>query len=142
VNRALLPLKSGEVWVALDASRAREVLGRSPWMRIPGAPPQLPGVLSWRGRAIAVLDLGLLLRAAPLGAAEAGERTVIFEIDGCTLGVFADAVREVALVPEDQLSPAHATAGPFCTAEVELNGTRVAVLDLPSILVAVMAKGA
>jgi len=142
VNRALLPLRLGDTWFGVDALAAREVLGACTWMPVPGAPDFLPGVVAWRGRAIAVLDLSGLFGASPLAPGEARERTVVMEADGCTMAVYADAVREVAEVPEDQVRPLHAASGRFCVAEVDVPGATLAILDLASVVAAVVPKGA
>jgi chemotaxis signal transduction protein len=124
-----------DVWFALDAASVVEILGQQRWAPLPGAPPQMPGVVPWRGRAIATLDLGVLTGALPpLRASELHGRMVILKEGPCTLALAADAVREITEVPRDRLRPPHVTTERFSRGEVELHGTVMPVLDLAAIV--------
>ena len=103
-----------DVWFALDAASVVEVLGELRWAPLPGAPPQTPGVVPWRGRAIATLDLGALTGAlAPLRAGELHGRMVVLKEGPCSLALAADAVREITEVGDDRIRPPHVTTERF-----------------------------
>lgn len=76
----LVPVEVGGVWFAIDASLIREVLGPCAWVQLPRPRPELPGPMAWRGRAIAVLDLGQFTGVAkPLSPGERRRRTLVVE---------------------------------------------------------------
>jgi chemotaxis signal transduction protein len=136
MSRALLPVRIGDVWLAIDALHAREILGRRPLVPLPGAPAGLPGVIAWQGRAIAVVDLGALTGAcAPIR--EPRERTLVIQHGSVTFAVPVDGVREVQVASAAQLRPAHATRQRFAASEVELDKTPVPVLELSAVVDAI-----
>src|SRR5690242_15810107 len=72
---SIVPIQVDGLWLALPAHAVQEILGQRPWIPITGAPSELPGVLAWRGRAIAVFDVGRVIDgAAPLPADESRHR--------------------------------------------------------------------
>lgn len=130
--RAILPLQLDDHWLALPASAILEIRGAQPWVPIPAAPQATPGVLAWSGRAIAVLDLGAVLRvAAPLQPGQTRPRVLIARLQRATCAVLAHAVQEVAETPE--LRPLHATRLRLCVGEVLLHDRYLPVLDLPAV---------
>lgn len=141
MGHALVPLQLGDVWLVVHATHVQEILGARPWIAIPGAPAHLPGVLSWRGRAVAVLDLGTLSGIAqPLDPGQPQSRTVVITVAGNTMAIPVTAVHEVQEVEEDKIRPAHATKQRYSTLEVELQGLLVPILDMNAV-VQVVARG-
>ena len=138
MGRALVPVQLQGIWLALDAGCVEEILGEQPWVRIPGAPASVPGVAPWRGRALAVLDLAAL---AGFGTAiQSGEnrrRTLVVRSGSSTIAVPVDQVREVQEVGDDRIGAPRNTQLPYSTAEVELNGVPMPVLDWGALLAAV-----
>jgi chemotaxis signal transduction protein len=127
VTRALIPLKVQKVWIALDASCIREILGERPWVRVPPLLHQVPGVLAWQGRAIALLDLGTLGDdLKPLAPGERRSRTLVANVDDATLAIPVDEVM---------------TRLGHCAQEVELDGIPRPLLDLHAALHAILASG-
>ena len=61
----LLTFKAGANRYAIDVVRVIELVPRVELRPIPHAPPFLAGLLSYRGKVIPVIDLGLLLDGAP-----------------------------------------------------------------------------
>ena len=139
----LMPVQLGEAWLAVPAEKVQEILGERPWVALPSASPELPGVLAWRGRALAVLDLGRASGVGePLAEGTARRRTMVVEEGACTLAVPIDGVREVHSVAEAQLRPPVATRMRFSAGEVEIDGTPMPVLDVAALVGAVAARHA
>lgn len=135
MSRALLPVRVGEVELALDALEVREILGRRPWVPLPGTPPHLPGVVGWNGRAIAVLDLGAALNAtSPLQRGDVRDRLIVAHAGGCTVALPVHSVREVQEVSGYRLQPLQVSGQQFAAGEVELEGRPVAVVDLARLV--------
>ncbi len=140
MNHAVLPVQINDRWIALDAGPIQEVLGQRPWVRIPGAPANLPGVLAWRGRAIAVLDLGAVLGVAdPAVPGTAKPRAVVIQVGGSTFAILVDAAREVYEIARELVRSPHATTHRFARGEIEVLGTPMPIVDLPALLASVGA---
>src|SRR5215472_11977592 len=108
--RSFVPAKIDDSWVLLDALPVQEVLGTRRWVPVPHASSQIPGVLAWRGRAIAVFDLSTLLEGgSPLQPGALRPRTVIVESRSCALAMPVDMVHEVGEVTPTQIRPSHGT---------------------------------
>jgi chemotaxis signal transduction protein len=104
--RAIIPAMAGSTWFVLDALAVQEVLGMRTWVPLAHASPETPGVLSWRGRAVAVLDVRPLLGAGELLAkGTTCARTLVVQGEGCTLAIPVDAVREVHEVNPSDVRP-------------------------------------
>jgi chemotaxis signal transduction protein len=139
---ALLPIQVSGRWLVLDALAVQEILGQRPWVPVPGAPVNVPGVLAWRGRAIAVLDLGAVTEVAqPLAPGDQRPRAVVVKIGETTVALLADAAREVQQVAADRVRPPHAARLRFASGEVEFDGVPMPVLDLGGILEAIAGVG-
>jgi chemotaxis signal transduction protein len=131
---SVVPLKLRDVWLVVPASSVQEILGEQRWVPIAGAPVEMPGVIAWRGRAVALLDLGPLTGGAPLAAGESRRRTVIIQKDDCTLALLVESVREVQEVAEEDVRSAHLTRLRHATTEVELDGIPMPILDVADLL--------
>jgi chemotaxis signal transduction protein len=126
---AVMPVQLSTVWVAVGVRYLQEVRGALSWVALPGAPPHLPGVVPWRGRAIAVLDLGGLLGVAPpVQAGEPRARMLIAQVDETAFAIPADMVREVHTIAavEDN----HATQIRLAHGQVQIDGQIMPVVDL------------
>lgn len=136
----LIPFRFQKQWFALEAECVEQILGEQVWMLVPGAPSLFPGVMAWRGRATAILDLSKLVHAAgattqePRAADDRPRRTLIAHSVGCTLGIPTDEVREALPREAAQLRPLHVSTMPFCSSEFELLGSIAVVLDLPALI--------
>ena len=137
---AVMPVQLSTVWVAVGVTYLQEVRGPVAWVALPGAPAHLPGVIPWRGRAIAVLDLGGLLGVAPpVQAGEPRPRTLIAQIDTIAFAIPVDTVREVHAVTEVQ--DGHATQLPLAHGQVVIGELVMPVVDLALALAAVSGPG-
>jgi chemotaxis signal transduction protein len=131
---ALVPAKLHDAWFVVPASAIQEILGEQPWVPIVGAPSAMPGVLAWRGRAVAVVDLAALGGGDALTPGTARRRTVLVRIEETTLALPVEGVREVQEVPDDALRPAQLTRFRHSTMEVELDGVPMPLIDLADLL--------
>lgn len=129
--RALVPAKVGQAWVLLDADIVREILGQEPWLPIPGARAEMPGVIAWRGRAIPVVDLAAPFGCERLSNGETRSRTLIASVAESIVAVPVDAAREVHAFSPADLRPVNVSQLPYAVAETELFERVLAVIDLP-----------
>lgn len=129
--RALVPAKVGQAWVLLDADIVREILGQEPWLPIPGARAEMPGVIAWRGRAIPVVDLAAPFGCERLSNGETRSRTLIASVAESIVAVPVDAAREVHAFSPTDLRPVNVSQLPYAVAETELFERVLAVIDLP-----------
>lgn len=132
----VLPVQLGGTWVALDPTHVQEVLGPRRWVALPDAPAHVPGVIPWRGRAIALLDLAALLgMAAPLKPGTLPARTLVATIEDTTFGIPAERAREVTAVAG--LEEAHATQARMAHSQVTVAGLVMPMVSLPLAFAAV-----
>ena len=134
-HHSMLPFRVQGVWMLVEASLVQEILAARSWVPIPGARPLLPGVMAWRGKAIAVLDVGATGEGlARLALGEARARTVVVRVGESTLALTADAVREVRDVPEQHVRQAHAARSALASREVAIDGAVMPIVDLAALL--------
>ena len=127
----VMPIQLGDDWVAVVAQAVTEILGAVPWVPLPGAIPAVPGVIPWRGQAIAVVDLALLCGIAPpLLEGEVHPRMVVARVDGTTLAMPARAVHEVHAVPSQAVRPPTTSKIRLARAELEIDERIIPVVDL------------
>lgn len=131
---ALVPVQLGAEWLLVDASIVQEILGPETWLPIPRARPELPGVLAWRGRAIPVVDLGPALGLQVLQTGAARHRTLIVGSGRSLAAVPVDSAREVHALAPQELRSVHAARRPYATAETELGGRLMPLIDLQTLL--------
>jgi chemotaxis-related protein WspB len=91
----LLVFRSGDSLYAIDAKQVVEVVPRVNLRPVPHAPAFLPGLLSYRGRVVPVVDFGVLIGAS-LGRDALSTRAILAEFTGAD-----GTARLVGLVAED-----------------------------------------
>lgn len=131
VDKIVLVIVDG-VAVALDAALVREVLGSITTTSVPAAPDGILGVIPWRGRAIAVFELGTLLTTDERGPRP---RAVIVEQGGDTLALPVSSVVEPRAVRDQR--PSHTARMPFATLEVDIDtdaAQTVPLLDVHALM--------
>ncbi|MFZ5442585.1 MAG: chemotaxis protein CheW [Myxococcota bacterium] len=136
MNQPLLPVTLDGVWLGLDALSAKEVLGPLAVVPVPGAPPHVPGVVPWNGRAIAVFDLPKLLGLE--ASAGQRQRTVVCQHGPALFALQVDAVREVVHVDDQAFRPVEAVHHAFALAECDYEGKTLSMLDLDGLLASVL----
>jgi chemotaxis signal transduction protein len=139
VGTALVTVGVQALDVVMRAEGVREVLGTRPWIAIPGARDEVPGVVVWGGRAVSLVDLARFHRGlVRLEATETRPRLVIAVDSGSTLALPADRVSEVWKTHDDNLRPRQLHDFELARFEVE---TEAGVLPLfePELLLARLA---
>jgi chemotaxis signal transduction protein len=131
---ALIPVRVESEWLLLDAALVQEILGAQPWLSMPHARRELPGVVAWRGRAVPLLDLAAVLALGSLEAQASRARTLIAQTERGFLALPVDEVREVQSFTPEQIREAHAVERPYAPREADLQGTVMPVLDLASLV--------
>ena len=125
-------MQAGQQLCAVPLARVRRVVRALPVSPLPGAAPELLGLAEFGGEPLPVLDLALLVGAAP-GASAALPVTVVVMAgsEGATelAGLAADAALDIAQVP----SPPAAGGRRLVAGEVLLAGRHVCVLDLAAL---------
>jgi chemotaxis signal transduction protein len=132
----IMPVRISGVWLALPAAVVQEVVGQQRFIAVPNAVAAIPGVLPWRGRAIALVDI-VLVTGLGDGMDPAGEpapRHVVLQDDDCTLALPVEAVREVQTVPDAGVRPQNATRMRFSSREVQLEGALMPMLDVAELM--------
>lgn len=114
-----------------------EVLGLPPVSPVPGTPPWVLGVVNWRGRVLATLDLRPLLGvAAP--ALPSSARILVLSADGVTVGLVAEAVAGVLEYDPAAVAPVPQSASPaarrLVTGSLADDHGPLALLDPAAIL--------
>jgi purine-binding chemotaxis protein CheW len=88
----------GEQCFAVDVTRVEVVLESMPITRVPKALPHLRGVINYRGAVIPVADIRTRFGESAMHYGE-GSSIIVLQLrygqDDITIGVLADAVREV-----------------------------------------------
>lgn len=140
MSSVVLPAEVGGIWFAVPAENVAEVLGAREWVAIPDATAELPGVLHWRGQAVAVLDLGVSCGGwEPLSIGMLRRRNIILRVSDCAVAVPVDSVREVIAVTE--LRQGQGAQIRHVTAEFDLHGRPVPVVSLRGALAGILAAG-
>lgn len=129
----LLPIMLESSWYLVETARVREVLGTQPWLPIPRARAELPGVIVWRGRAVPLVDIARVLGVAS-GAGAHRARTLIVNHEQGVAALSIDAAREVKSVPEAQLLAMHDEIIPYATHELDEEGIVTPVIDLARLI--------
>lgn len=137
---SFVPAKIGQVWMLLEALPVQEVLGARAWVPVPLSSSSVPGVLPWRGRAIAVFDLSTLFEGGePLRPGALRPRTIVVEAKSCALAMPVDLVHEVREVADTQLLPSHGTRMRHSAGEIEVFGSLAPLLDVGSLVGEILA---
>lgn len=122
---------------AVEASRVEVVLESVPITRVPKAPPHLKGVINFRGSVIPVADLRIRLGEGQTSAGPGSSIVVMqvrFGADDITIGVLADAVREVIDIDPSRIERTPRVGsgidGALVRGIAELSGEFIVILDI------------
>jgi chemotaxis signal transduction protein len=134
VSRTFMPVELDSSWLLVEANLVREVLGREPWLPIPRARAELPGVVAWRGRAVPLIDLGRVLGLESSLPQGARARTLIIDHERGIAAIPVDSAREVRRIDDDRFREAHGVTHPYADGELDEAGTVMALVDLSRLL--------
>lgn len=100
--------------MGVEVSHVREILDTIPVNRLPNSSLEMEGVVDIRGESIPIVDMGSRLGLPRLGDCE-DTRIIVFEIftkdERRPIGVFADRVRDVTRISEEQIEAPPKVAG-------------------------------
>lgn len=140
-TRRLLLFELSGSQFACDMESFREILPTPTMTRLPGAPEIVCGLINLRGTIVTVLDGGLVLGKAAFRRAEG--LVLIVESHERWIGLGVDDVRDIKDVPLPNFMPpgTHTVPVPGAvTGEVEIDGARVIVLDVKTVVQQVIGK--
>ncbi len=145
---------------ALDASFLREVIPARGATRIPGAPALVKGLINLRGSLIVVADVALRLLGRDAGPSPDDGSIVLVEVDGKTIGLSVQDVRDVIALEVEPIdgstkvalgqgaaasatatagAAAASSAGSLCLGVGRLENEIVIVLDVAALARQVVA---
>jgi chemotaxis signal transduction protein len=107
-ERHFLTFRIAEELYAFDVAKAREIVDLMPITPVPNVPAWIRGIMNLRGAVLPVLDLR---QKFGLGRTETTVDTCIIIVDiafadhSYTIGVLADAVRDVFAIESDTIEP-------------------------------------
>src|SRR3954469_242277 len=141
-TRRLLVFELGGNAYACDMDAFREIVPTREMTRLPGAPDTVCGLINLRGTIVTVIDGGTALGRP---AFRRGEGLILLvDFAERWVGVGVDDVRDIQDVPIDQFASAGETgiqmAGAV-TGVVEIDGRRVLVLDIKTVVQQVIGQG-
>lgn len=91
----LLVFRLGDLVCGADLARIQEITATTAATRIPGAPSEVLGLANIRGMLVPVVDGGLALTGTGV---DQGGSTIMFLIDGTTIGLAVDEVLDMVRV--------------------------------------------
>lgn len=130
----VVPIRLGDSWLLIRAGLVSEFLSSTTWLSVPGSTPLVPGVMTWRGRAIPVLDLP---RALNLGvSAPLDERSRVMVVEHATgaIAIPVDGAREVTAYDEEVVHQPHVSNMPYTAGEIDAAGTVLPLVELEQLL--------
>lgn len=119
---------------AVDTAYAVQALPLPPLTALPGLPNHVVGIVPFRGRVLAVLDLRSLL-SLPVARLDEPASLVVLGTDAMEFALLADAVKGVRTYPRAALAAGAAlTAGASGRYLLGVAPDRTAVLDAAALL--------
>ena len=141
-TRRLLVFHVGSNAFACDMDSFREIVPPQHMTRLPGAPDTVCGLINLRGTIVTVVDGGTVLGTQRFNRAEG--LILLIDYYDRWLGIGVDDVRDIQDIPIDQFTGADATEIPLpgaVTGAVEIEGRRVLVLDIKTVVQQVIGQG-
>jgi purine-binding chemotaxis protein CheW len=120
----------------------REIIPPQQMTRLPGAPDTVCGLINLRGTIVTIIDAGTVLGKQPYGRADG----LILLVDYFErwIGIGVDDVRDIQDVPIDQFVAAEDAEIPVAgavTGAVDIEGRRMLVLDIKTVVQQVIGQG-
>jgi purine-binding chemotaxis protein CheW len=137
VPNQLISFAIGNDQYGVDIMAVREIKGWTDITHLPKQPDYVRGVLNLRGVIVPIIDLRCrfgqgLTEATPLHI------VIIVQIASKPIGLLADRVLDIVSLDESQIQPvpriAHANRINFLSGLVTIEGSMIALIDLPNLL--------
>ena len=141
-TRRLLVFELGGNPYACDMDAFREIVPNRDTTRLPGAPDTICGLINLRGTIVTVIDGGAALGKAPFSRKDG--LILLVDFSERWVGVGVDDVRDIQDVPIDRFGSAGDVEVPVpgaVTGIVEIDGRRVLVLDIKTVVQQVIGQG-
>ncbi len=104
--RSFLVFSLGKEWYALDLAGVRKVIRPVPFARVPGAMPEVLGLMNSQGEVLCILDLRRILgMPAEKAALSEGRLVIVVAAGGKEAGVLVDTVDDVWEMPASAVAP-------------------------------------
>ena len=120
-------------WHGIALPDVHEVVTSRPFTRLPGAAPEVAGLVNVRGRIVTVLDLGLAL-GGDAAAAAPGHRVVVLEHGGRLVGLAVEDVLRILRLRPSELDPSAPPAPAHIRATGQADGEPFSLLDTDVLL--------
>jgi purine-binding chemotaxis protein CheW len=120
----------------------REIVTMQHITRLPGAPASVRGLINLRGTIVTVIDGGTSLGKQARARAEG--LILLVDYFDRWVGIGVDDVRDIQDIPIDQFGAADQAEIPLVgavTGAVEIEGERVLVLDIKTVVQQVIGQG-
>ncbi len=130
----VVPIRLGKNWILVRAEIVSEFLPSIRWLSVPGSTPLLPGVMTWRGRAIPVLDLPRALNLGAIAPLDECSRIMVVEHAVGAVAVPVDGAREVKTLTNDEIRPPHVSTMPYTAGEVDGQDAVLPLIEIDQIL--------
>lgn len=140
-TRRLLVFEVAGSAFACEMESFREIVPTQAMTRLPGAPNTVCGLINLRGTIVTIIDGGIAL-GKPAYARTQGLILVLDYLERW-IGIGVDDVRDIQDVPINQFSAADVaeTFHAGITGAVEIEGQRVLVLDIKTVVEQVIGQG-
>lgn len=123
---------------AVDIAAVQEIVRMSSITRVPRAPSFVEGVVNLRGKIVPVIDLRKRFGLEAIEPTKS-TRIIITQVEGKTVGLIVDAVREVLRIESGAISPtpelvASGVETSFFKGVGQLGDRLIVLLDLQHLL--------
>jgi len=136
-NDGLVVFRVGDVLCGLGIEHIHEVSRKSDITRVPGAPPEVRGVINLRGQIVTVLDPAAKLGVTAVERSR-GRKIVVVQFEDELIGLLVDEVEDIVHVPPGSFldAPAqhHDSVGRCIVRVCELEEGLVSILDLEELV--------
>jgi purine-binding chemotaxis protein CheW len=139
-TRRLLVFEVGGSAFACEMESFREIVPTQSMTRLPGAPETVCGLINLRGTIVTIIDAGIALGKP--GYTRTRGLLLLVDYVERWIGIGVDDVRDIQDVPIDQFSAADAAEASQLgiTGAVEIEGQRVLVLDIKTVVEQVIGQ--
>jgi chemotaxis signal transduction protein len=139
---SLMLLRLGTRWFAIDVQAVVEVAMKGAFTRVPTAPNHIMGITSLRGRLVTVVSMEQLLGGSGLLSSETLStlpRLVVVRHGEYEMALVAESIHGVGEQPSASRADEESSQAlpEFVSKEFSWQGHRVALLDIPKLLVMV-----